>query len=278
MSVSFDPASALAAIAKRAPHFKPTLGLVLGSGLGSLADQITDAIIIPYAELPNFPISTVAGHSGKLILGWLNGLPVACLQGRVHYYEGTPPQAVKILIRTLRALGCEYFLATNASGSLRKDVGPGELMMITDHINLQILNPLVGANDEDFGSRFIAMNKAYDEDMQQRLLNTAGKLDIRLEKGVYISVFGPCFETAAEIRAFRILGADAVGMSTVPEVIIARHCGLRVAVVAAITNFGAGMSDETITHEGTLHFGQIAAKNMAKLVSAFAGSLQHEPC
>lgn len=267
---------AAAVIQEQRKDFTPKLGIVLGSGSGELANQITDQTVISYAELPGFPISTVAGHAGRLVLGYLNGLPVACLQGRVHLYEGVSPQAVQTFIRTLKLIGCEYFLATNAAGSLCSEVGPGRLMMITDHINFQGSNPLVGHNDESFGPRFMPMHDAYDKQLQERLMASAQLNRIELAQGVYLSVLGPSFETPAEIRAFRILGADAVGMSTVPEVIVARHCGLRVAVVSVITNYAAGMSDEVITHENTLHFAKLAASNLSQLIVEFAGSLQRE--
>lgn len=278
MKAQSNAARAAAIIKERIPNFTPRLGLILGSGLGGLADQLTEQTVISYAELPGFPVSTVAGHAGKMILGYLNGLPAVCLQGRVHLYEGVSAEAVQTFIRTLKLIGCEYFMATNASGSLRMDVGPGQLMMITDHINFQGANPLVGHNDESVGPRFVPMDGAYDAAMRSRLLEVAEKNHIPLAQGVYISVLGPNFETAAEIRAFRMWGADAVGMSTVPDVLVAVHCGLRVAVVAAITNYGTGMSSETHTHEHTLHFAKMAAGDMSRLIFEFAGSLQREPC
>lgn len=263
-------------IQQRAPNFKPKIGLILGSGLGSLADQIENAIAIPYSELPGFPVSTVAGHAGRLVLGTLNGVPVACCQGRVHGYEGTSAEGFKIFVRTLKLIGCEILLITNASGSLRQDIGPGELMLINDHINLNPGNPLVGRNEEEFGPKFFPMDDAYDSQLREHIHVIAKQLGIKLADGVYVGVLGPCFETPAEIRAFRTLGGDCVGMSTVQEVIVARHCGLRVAAVAAITNFASGMSDEEITHEGTLHFGKLAATNLAKLITATVESLEHE--
>lgn len=278
MTMHSPALQAAAVIKERIKNFTPKLGLVLGSGSGDLANHISDPIIISYAEIPGFPISTVAGHAGKMVLGYLNGLPVACMQGRVHLYEGVSPQAVQTFIRTLKLIGCEYFMATNASGSLRPEVGPGRLMMITDHINFQGTSPLIGHNDETFGPRFMPMHDAYDLAFQERLSMLAKQLNIDLAQGTYIGVLGPSFETPAEIRAFRILGADAVGMSTVPDVIVARHCGLRVAVIAAITNFATGMSNEIITHENTLHFGKIAAHDLARLVYEFAGSLHRDPC
>lgn len=251
------------------PDFTPRVGLVLGSGLGVLADLLEDKTVISYEELPGFPISTIAGHAGKLVLGYLQNVPVACLQGRAHLYEGVPSEKIKTLIRTFKALGCEIYLATNAAGSLRPEVGPGQLVAISDHINFQPGNPLVGFNDEDFGPRFVGMDAAYDVNLRQTMHLAAQKVGIILHEGVYLATLGPIFETPAEIRAFRILGADLVGMSTVPEVIIARHCGLRVAAISAVTNLAAGMSEEKLTHEGTLHYATSAANNICRLISGF---------
>lgn len=275
--VTTKPAIAAAAIQKRAPNFKPKLGLILGSGLGDLASQVQQAIRIPYSELPNFPVSTVFGHAGQLVLGELAGLPVACLQGRVHSYEGATVECFKTIVRTLKLLGCEILVITNSAGSLRSDVAPGELALITDHINFQPSNPLVGLNEDEFGERFFSMDDAYDPKIQQRLHKVAAKIGVKLADGIYISVLGPSFETPAEIRAFRLWGADLVGMSTVPEVIVARHCGLRVAAISVITNFAAGMSAEAITHEGTLHYGKLGSHDMARLLAAFIEDLKHEP-
>lgn len=250
-------------------QFQPKIGLVLGSGLGMLADMIQEPTYIYYGNLPGFPISTVAGHAGRMVLGYLEGVPVVCLQGRAHWYEGVKSEQVKTLVRTLKLLGCESIILTNAAGSLRMDAGPGRLMLITDHINMQSKNPLIGSNDEEFGPRFFAMDDAYDPELRKCFLQTAEQNKISLAQGVYLSVLGPCFETPAEIRAFRVLGADAVGMSTVPEVIVARHCGLKVAAISAITNYAAGMSDEEITHEGTLYYSKVAAKDMSLLLAKF---------
>lgn len=268
MTVSF-PHQAAAVIANRKPNFTPRIGLVLGSGLGGLADHLTGATVIPYQELPGFPESTVAGHAGRLVLGYLEGVGVACLQGRAHYYEGAQNDKIKNMIRTLKVIGCEVLFGTNASGSLRADVGPGNVMSICDHINMQGNNPLIGHNDVEFGDRFVGMEDAYDAELRHLLQEVAKEQGFNLPEGVYISVLGPMFETPAEIRAFRILGADAVGMSTVSEVIVARHCGLKVVVVAAISNFASGMSDEKITHEGTLHFANLVAGRMTDLIKGF---------
>lgn len=261
--------STVAKIQAAYPGFTPKVGLVLGSGLGSVADAIADAKSFAYTDLPGFPQSHVQGHAGKLILGYLYGVPVACLQGRAHGYEGVSASAVKTLIRTLKALGCELYLGTNAAGSLRPEVGPGSLVAISDHINFQPGNPLVGANDEAFGPRFFGMENAYDKDLRALLKQAAKSIDLPYHEGVYCAVLGPMFETPAEIRAFRVLGADLAGMSTIPEVIVARHAGMKVVAISAVTNLAAGMSDESLTHEGTLFFGQQAAVSMAKLLEAF---------
>lgn len=272
------PSIAADYIQQQKPNFTPQVGLILGSGLGELADQITTATDIPYTEIPGFPTSHVKGHASRLVLGKLGNMPIACMQGRVHGYEGAKEDAFKIFIRTLKLLGCHTLIITNASGSLRANVNPGQLMLITDHINLQHTNPLIGPNDENFGSRFFPMDNAYDVTLRKRFHQIAKMSEILLAEGVYVGVTGPSFETPAEIRAFRSLGGDAVGMSTIPEVIIARHCGLRVAAIAAITNLAAGMSEEELSHEHTLHFAHIAAKNMSKLIINALESLYHDPC
>src|SRR3990167_9467673 len=247
-----QPTQAALLIKKTHPNFKPKIGIVLGSGLGCFTKIITNSYRISYNLLPGFPKLTVTGHAGNLILGTINGMEIVCLEGRSHSYEGLDYTAVKTYVRTLRAIGCEYFFATNASGSLHQDIGPGELMLITDHINMQPGNPLVGPNDSEFGPRFFPLDNAYDLEMQAILLQVASKETIKLHKGVYISVLGPNYETAAEIRAFRILGADAVGMSTVPEVLVANHCGMKVAVIAIITNYATGLDSTSHSHESVV--------------------------
>ncbi|QBR84226.1 purine-nucleoside phosphorylase [Legionella israelensis] len=260
-------------IAQLYPSFKPTVGIVLGSGIGSFADALEDKVFISYEELPGFPKVTVHGHGGNLILGHLGGVSVACLQGRAHSYEGSNHDCVKTYIRTLKLLGCRFFIATNAAGSLREDVGPGELMLITDHINLQPGNPLVGPNDEEFGPRFLPLDNAYDHSMQETLLATAYKNNISLNQGVYISVLGPNYETAAEIKAFRILGADAVGMSTVPEVLVANHCGMKVAVISIITNYATGLANNSHSHEAVVMMASQAAEKLVTLLKHYIEDL-----
>jgi xanthosine phosphorylase len=253
--------------------FAPRLGIVLGSGLGGIADALTDASRFPYTELEGFPQPTVAGHGGTLHMGDLNGVPVAVFAGRKHVYEGGDPGAMRVPIRLLKQLGADALLVTNAAGSLKADVGPGRLMAITDHINMLGVNPLTGPNDDDVGPRFPSMRDAYDPALRGLLRRCADELGIALPEGVYLAAHGPSFETPAEIRAFRTLGADAVGMSTVPEVILARHCGLRVAAVSAITNLAEGMGGEQLSHEQTLKYAAAASDDLALLVARFCEAL-----
>ena len=257
------------AIAERAPR----LGIVLGSGLGAVAEALEDAVTIPYTELPDFPAPSVHGHAGALALGTLNGLPVACLQGRRHVYEGGDPGAMRGPVRALKAAGAEALLVTNAAGSLNAEVGPGSLMAISDHINMLGVNPLTGPNDDAIGPRFPSLRDAYDPELRSILHAAADQLGIALADGVYLATAGPSFETPAEIRAFRTLGADAVGMSTVPEVILARHAGLRVAAVSAITNLAEGMGGEELSHEQTLRYANQAAGDLSRLIIEFCARL-----
>lgn len=252
------------------PHFLPKIALVLGSGLADFAKQLTDPLSIEYSDAPGFPVSQVSGHPGRWILGYLCNMPVLCCQGRVHTYEGMQAQDFKLFVRTLKALGCETVVMTNAVGSLRPEWLPGQLVLISDHIHLQPGNPLAGRNDDEWGPRFFPMDNAYDATLRRLFQQTAQEIGITLPEGVYISVLGPSFETPAEIRAFRQLGADVVGMSTVPEVIVAQHCGLKVAVLSVVTNLASGLSSEQITHEGTLHF---AAKASDRLAALLCGTL-----
>ncbi|HEX5949945.1 MAG TPA: purine-nucleoside phosphorylase [Actinomycetota bacterium] len=248
----------------------PRLGMILGSGLGAIAEALTDATATPYAELPGFPEPSVAGHGGTLHQGLLNGLPVAVFQGRKHVYETGDATGMREPIRWLKRQGAEALLVTNAAGSLNPDVGPGRLMLISDHINMLGVNPLTGPNDDTIGPRFPSLRDAYDPELRARLHEAARALGIDLAEGVYLATAGPSFETPAEIRAFRTLGADAVGMSTVPEVILARHAGLRVAAVSAITNLAEGMGGEELSHEQTLRNAEVAARDLIRLVGRFA--------
>ena len=221
-----------------------------------------------------FGVATVQGHAGRLVLGYLRGVPVACFQGRLHFYEGISNESAQTFIRTLKLIGCEMVLLTNAAGSMNMDAGPGSLMLITDHINFSFKNPLMGKNDDMFGERFVPMEDAYDPALRQLALDVAKQNNIKLHQGVYMGVLGPSFETPAEIRAFMMMGANSVGMSTVPEVIIARHCGLRVLAISAITNYAAGLSKQGLSHEETLKYAAIASTDMIKLVENIIASLK----
>lgn len=261
---------AVAIIKKLAPNFVPKIGMILGSGLGAISSQIEDAVSISYSDLPNFSAHPIAGHASKLHLGILKGVPVACLEGRTHLYEGgAAVEVIKTLIRTLKLLGCEILLTTNAVGSLLLDVPPGNLVLVKDQINFMFNNPLIGKNDDEFGPRFVSMDNAYDADLRKSMTQVAQKIGISLREGVYLASSGPTFETHAEIRAYKTLGADVVGMSTVPETIVARHCGLRVVAVSAVTNFAAGLSPEVLSHEGTLKGAALAIESLVKLFLAF---------
>jgi len=265
--------SAAAAVLRLRAPAPPRVGIVLGSGLGAVADAVQDANVVPYEELPGFPLPTVAGHAGSAVLGRIGDVPVAVLQGRAHLYEGGAMDLIRTPIRTLRAAGAETLILTNAAGSLRAEVGAGSLMAISDHINLTGVNVLTGPNDEAIGPRFPSLRDAYDPELRARLHATADEIGVALHDGVYLAVGGPSFETPAEIRAFRTLGADAVGMSTVHETIVARHAGMRVAAISAISNLAEGMQDEPLSHEQTLRDAARAASDLAPLITRFVENL-----
>lgn len=262
------PREAAAAIARRLPGAAAELGLVLGSGLGGLAALLADPVVLPFAEIPGFRVPLVEGHAGRLLLGRLQGLRVACLEGRVHPYEGVTPAEVRLPIQTLRLLGCRALLVTNAAGSLRPDMPAGSLMLIADHLNLQGFNPLVGPNDDSFGPRFPALDDAYDPGLRALFREAAKALGLGLPEGVYAACLGPSFETPAEIRALIRLGADAVGMSTVAEVIAARHCGMRVAALSAIVDLAAGLGGAAPSHAQTLKAAAVCAERLGRLIPA----------
>jgi len=253
-------------IRRFAPNFTPKAGLILGSGLGVLAEQLESPITIPYQAIPGLSQGNVQGHASLLVMGTMQGIPVVCLKGRLHLYEGAGYDAIRTLVRIVRQLGAHALLVTGAAGSLRAEVGPGEIMLVNDHISLHPGNPLSGPNDESVGPRFFTLENAYDRDYCDVFRKQAQKLGFALPEGVYISTLGPSFETPAEIRAYRTLGADAVGMSVVPEVIVARHCGLRVAGALAITNLAVGLSRTKVTHEETLRNAEICGRKLARLI------------
>lgn len=249
---------------------EPEFGLILGSGLGELAEEIENAIVVDYADIPNWGRSTVVGHAGKLVYGDLAGRKVLALQGRFHFYEGNPMEVVTFPVRIMKALGCHSVLVTNAAGGI--GFGPGTLMLIKDHINFTGTNPLIGANLDEFGPRFPDMSDAYTAAYREKAQAIAQKQNIKLEEGVYIGVTGPAYETPAEIRSFQTMGAQAVGMSTVPEVIVAAHSGLKVLGISAITNFAAGFQSE-LNHEEVVEVTQRIKEDFKGLVKALVKEL-----
>lgn len=253
--------------------FTPRVAFILGSGLGALAEQIENAVEISYEELPGFPVSTVHGHAGELVLGTLAGAPVACMKGRGHFYEGKGMAVMTDAIRTLKLLGCELLFCTNAAGSLRPEVGPGSLVSLCDHINTMPGTPMVGLNDERFGDRFFSLANAYDAGYRAILQAVAKEEGFTLNEGVFVSYPGPNFETAAEIRMMQIIGGDVVGMSVVPEVITARHCGLKVVAVSAITNLAEGLGDIKLSHAQTLAAAELSRQNFINLICGFLRKL-----
>lgn len=248
----------------------PEFGLILGSGLGELAEEIEHPIVVDYADIPNWGRSTVVGHAGKLVYGELAGRKVLALQGRFHFYEGNKMEVVTFPVRIMKALGCHSVLVTNAAGGI--GFGPGTLMLICDHINMTGTNPLIGENLDEFGPRFPDMSKAYTPEYRQVAHQVADSLGITLSDGVYLGCSGPTYETPAEIRAFQTLGADAVGMSTVPEVIVAAHSGLKVLGISAITNHAAGFQEE-LNHEEVVEVTQRIKEDFKGLVKAVLAQL-----
>jgi purine-nucleoside phosphorylase len=247
---------------------QPRIGIILGSGLGGFAAQVADAVTIPYAEIPNFPQSTVAGHSGKLVLGSIGGIAVAVMQGRVHPYEGYAPQQVTFPMRVLGGLGIASLIVTNAAGGIRTSLHQGELVAISDHINLSGINAAAGPNEDRLGPRFFDMSAAYSPQLRKAAVAEAAKQGFTLTEGVYLAVLGPSYETPAEIRAFRTLGADLVGMSTVHEVIIARHMGIEVLGISLVTNMAAGVLAEPIHHDEVMEMGRRVEAQFTALLTA----------
>ncbi|WP_027488700.1 purine-nucleoside phosphorylase [Allorhizobium undicola] len=241
----------------------PRIAIILGSGLGGLADEVSDAVRIPFADLPGFPAGGVSGHAKELVAGHLNGVPVIMLAGRVHYYEKGDAGAMRLPLTVLKELGVQSLILTNAAGSLRQDMAPGSVMQITDHINYSGLNPLIG---EASDARFVGMTEAYDGALAEAMRQAAHEEAISLHHGVYMWFSGPSFETPAEIRMARLLGADAVGMSTVPEVILARFLGLRVAAASVITNYGAGMTGAELSHDETKDMAPLGGAKLALIL------------
>lgn len=248
----------------------PRVGVVLGSGLGAFADELDDAVTLLYSEIPGWPRSTAVGHAGKMVVGTLEGLPVAVLAGRAHLYEGYSPARVTYNVRVLRMLGVESLVLTNAAGGINMEYGPGSLVLISDHLNLQGTNPLTGANEDDFGPRFPDMSEAYSREYREIAHRVARELGVALHEGVYAALTGPSYETPAEIRYLRTIGADLVGMSTVPEVIVANHMSMKVLAISCVTNMAAGLLPQKINHDEVLETGE---RVRGKLVSLLRGVL-----
>jgi len=264
-----------AAYVRSRTTLRPSVGVVLGSGLGAFADALEQPTAIPFAEIPHFPASTVAGHGGALVLGRCGGVPVAALKGRVHFYEGYTLAEVVFPVRVLARLGVRTLLLTNAAGGVNTLFAPGDLMVIEDHINF-LGNPLLGANEEALGPRFPDLSFAYDRRLGERALEACAAGGVRGHRGVYLAMQGPSYETPAEIRMARVLGADAVGMSTVPEVIAARHAGMRVAALSCITNLAAGISPRTLDHAEVLATGARVASALVQVLTRLVAAAEEK--
>lgn len=259
-------------IATESQGFKAETAFVLGSGLSTLADDLQNKKVIPYSVLPGFGSCTVQGHDGNFVIGLLNGAPVLFLQGRPHWYEDKSALDFHAFILAIKAFGCKNILMTNAAGAIDNDIPVGAIVGITDHINLQFRNPLIGLGID--GDRFLGLEQAYDEDFRAKLQQAAAAIGVEFYKGVYISTLGPSFETPAEIKAYRILGGQVVGMSTVPEVITARYHGLKVAVLSVISNKAAGMGDEPLSHKLTLERAKSASDNLKNIIKTYIEKCQ----
>ncbi|MFP4687765.1 MAG: purine-nucleoside phosphorylase [bacterium] len=252
---------------------RPELGLILGSGLGELGEEVDDAVVIPYGEIPGFLESNVEGHAGQLVLGELEGVPVYLMQGRYHYYEGHAIADLVFPVQVMAAMGCEKMLVTNAAGAVNEEFDVGDLSLITDHINFLGNNPLIGDNDPDIGPRFVDMTYAYSPELQELTRGKAKKMGINLREGVYIASMGPTYETPAEIRMYRAWGGDMAGMSTVPEVIAANHAGLQVLGISCITNMAAGILDQPLDHEEVIEATEKAKSKFKSLVRSLIPDL-----
>lgn len=254
----------------------PQLALILGSGLGGFADEFVEAVAIPYGEIPGFATSTAEGHAGRLVIGKVGNVPVVAMQGRVHFYEGYSLEEVTFPIRVFKLLGVKRLVLTNAAGGIDIELNQGALMVISDHLNLMGVNPLRGPNDERFGPRFPDLSEAYSRKLQEQAVDEAHKLGVDLRRGIYAALAGPSYETPAEIHMLRGLGADAVGMSTVPEAIVARHMGIDVLGISCITNMAAGISDEPINHAEVMETGRRVRETFTKLLRGIISRLGDE--
>jgi len=264
---------AAAARIRAETDLEPRVGVVLGSGLGGLADSLENRVEIPYGEIPGWPVSTAVGHAGVLVLGEVDGVPIAVMRGRAHLYEGVSAERSVFGVRILGKLGIRSLVVTNAAGGINTAYRPGELVLISDHVNLQGTSPLVGPNDEELGPRFPDMSDAYDPELRRLAHEAAARLGIELREGVYAAWLGPQFETPAEIRFMRAIGGDLAGMSTVPEVIAARHMGVRCIGISVVTNMAAGVLPEKIDHEAVLEVGARAAGSLTALLRELVPTL-----
>lgn len=255
--------------------FKPDAALILGSGLGELADEMECVASIDYNEIDGFPVSTVSGHRGRFVFGYMEGTPVVVMQGRVHYYEGYPMTDVVLPTRLMGKLGARALLLTNAAGGISKELAPGDLMMLTDQISSFVPSPLIGPNIDGLGERFPSMDTIYDEKLREKLRQIAGENNIPLKEGIYLQTTGPNYETPAEVRMFASLGADAVGMSTAVEAIAARHMGMRVAGISCITNMAGGTSERPLSHQEVKEAADKAAPRFKTLVRKMIGAMKN---
>ena len=262
----FERAEHAARIIRARMKVEPRVGVVLGSGLGAFADEFEEAVSIPYQEIPGFGRSTAEGHAGQLVIGKIEQVPLLAMKGRLHYYEGYSLEEVTFPIRTFKLLGLKTIILTNASGGINVQLSPGTLMVITDHMNLMSANPLRGPNDERFGPRFPDMSAVYSPELQEIVMEEAREINLDVRRGVYVALAGPSYETPAEIHLMRNFGADAVGMSTVPEAIVARHMDLEVLGISCITNVAAGVSDEPINHEDVMATGLRVSATFGQLL------------
>jgi purine-nucleoside phosphorylase len=251
----------------------PKVGLILGSGLGVLADEIAQPVKIPYKEIPDFPVSTVEGHAGQLVFGVLSDTRVVAMQGRFHFYEGYSFDKVTFPVRVMKELGVEILIVTNAAGGVNESFSPGDLMIITDHINNMGQNPLIGPNDSRLGARFPDMSDAYTKELRNIAKEIAANLKIEIKEGVYVGNTGPSYETPAEIKMLRALGGDAVGMSTVPEVIVARHSGMKVLGISCISNMAAGILDQPLTHDEVIETTERVKANFLSYIKELVGNI-----
>lgn len=248
--------------------FVPEIAIILGSGLGALADEIDVEAVLDYGEIEGFPQSTVPGHKGRFVFGYMDGVPVVIMQGRVHYYEGYSMQDVVLPTRLMKMMGAKVLFVTNASGGVNPSFSAGDFMLITDQIANFVPSPLIGANFEDLGTRFPDMSEIYDKDLREVVINTAKELDIKLQQGVYIQLTGPNFESPAEVRMCRTLGADAVGMSTACETIAANHAGMKICGISCVANLGCGLTENPLTHKEVMEAADKAAPLFKKLICA----------